>query len=127
MTVASGEIGDGGLAAAVWDLDTLVDGRGADGARALLDDAVRHARQSTSPDTRSGLCAAHVAVQEAIERIAGVDVFLNRLEAVRFAELVCLSQACAREGCIRSGGCRAGRLQPRQPYGFRRRGRPVVG
>ena len=41
MTVASGEIGDGGLAAAVWDLDTLVGGGGADGARALLDDAAR--------------------------------------------------------------------------------------
>ena len=43
MTVPSGEIGDGGLAAAVWDLDPLVDGRGADGACALLDDAARRA------------------------------------------------------------------------------------
>ena len=43
MTVASGEIGDAGLAAAVWDLEPLVDGGGADGARALLDDAARRA------------------------------------------------------------------------------------
>jgi oligoendopeptidase F len=43
VTVASGQIADGVLAAAVWDLDTLVDGRGADGAVALLDDAARRA------------------------------------------------------------------------------------
>ena len=43
MTVVPGEIGDPELAAAVWDLDPLVDGGGADGARALLDDAARRA------------------------------------------------------------------------------------
>jgi oligoendopeptidase F len=45
VTLASGEIGDAGLAAAVWDLDPLVDGGGADGARALLDDAERRAAE----------------------------------------------------------------------------------
>src|ERR1035437_3639316 len=43
VTVVPGEIGDPELAAAVWDLDPLVDGGGADGASALLDHAARRA------------------------------------------------------------------------------------
>jgi len=40
--MASREIGDAGLAAAVWDLETVVDG-GPDGAQGLLSDAARRA------------------------------------------------------------------------------------
>jgi oligoendopeptidase F len=40
--MASREIGDAGLAAAVWDLETVVDG-GPDGVQALLSDAARRA------------------------------------------------------------------------------------
>ena len=39
-------------------------------------------------EVRRALCAAHVTVQVAIERVAGVHVFLDRFEAVPFAKIV---------------------------------------
>jgi len=68
-----------------WDIGTLVDGEGADGARRLLDRAMEEARRLTA-DLKGTLTAASAAsLAGALDRLAGVHEDVGR--AASYAQL----------------------------------------
>ena len=79
--MVSGEGGDPILAGAVWDLDPLVGGGGADGARALLDCAARRAGELAAR------CGGRVLQLDAVELAAAAREWSEIREAMTRAFL----------------------------------------